>query len=159
MIAEPVSMTVDYPEGYYTNLPEPIRVAYKHLGKLLLMDSGLIMNNPEIHRHHLRGNVTGINKIIDKHVETFLDTIEHIVEDSVVSYREATRRGIVAEYEIHKVLNGNVPLRETFERDGCCFIQSVIHTMLCDSRISNLVEAYTTVTVTQVYNYLRVDFQ
>ena len=159
MIAEPVSLIVDYPDGYYTNLPEHVRVAYKHIGKLLLMDTGLLMNNPEIHRYHMAGNTAAINKIIDKHVEILLDTIEDIVVANVVSYRDATSRGIVTEYEIHKVLKDNIPLRETLERDACCFIQSVIHTILCDSRISNLAEDYSSVVVTQVYDHMRVQFQ
>lgn len=158
MLETPITVTVDYPDSYYSDLPEDIRLAYKHMGKLLLMESMTIMNNPEVRKSSLEGDLMTVDKIVDKHVEVFLDSIEDLVSDISDNRLLAIDRGVVLEYEIYNIIKNDVTLREDFEYEGSCYLRVFIHLLLNDPSAVNNITNDSWVLVQQVYDYLKVSF-
>lgn len=158
MFSEPITLIVDYPDSYYSDLPEPIRVGYKNLAKLLLRDIGMLLNNPAIAIAFMNGKHLEINKLVERHVEASFDTMEDIVLDTVLSKGDAIRKGVDEEYSVYRLIEKDAVLRETMEREGCCFLQSLVNIALNNQRVMDTVDGNSTTTVEQVNDYMRVNF-
>lgn len=158
MFSEPVTLTVDYPESYYTDLPEPVRLGYKHLANLLLRDIGVLLNNQDVINAARKRNILEINKIVERHVELTFNTIEDILRDRISTLQEAIRGGVIEEFQIHRVIKDDVRRRESFEREATSFLQSLTLIALDNPRIMNTVGGHSTAIVRQKYDYLEVKF-
>ena len=158
MFSEPVTLTVDYPESYYTDLPEPIRLAYKHLANLLLRDIGVLLNNQDIINAARNRNTFEINKIVERHVELTFNTMDDILRDSVSTMQDAIRGGVVEEFMIHRVIVDDARHRETFEREATSYLQALTLIALNNPRVMDTVGGHSTAIVRQVYDYLQVKF-
>lgn len=158
MFSEPITLIVDYPDSYYSDLPEPIRVGYKNLAKLLLRDIGMLLNNPAISRAAMNGKSLEINKIVERHVQASFDTMEDIISNNILSKGDAIRQGVDEEYSVYRLIEKDAVLRDTMEREGCCFLQSLVNIALNDRRVMDTVDGNTTATVEQVNDYMRVNF-
>lgn len=158
MFSEPVTLTVDYPESYYTDLPEPVRLGYKHLANLLLRDIGVLLNNQDIINAARKRNILEINKIVERHVELTFNTIEDILRDRISTLQEAIHGGVIEEFQIHRVIKDDVRRRESFEREATSFLQSLTLIALDNPRIMNTVGGHSTAIVRQKYDYLEVKF-
>lgn len=158
MFSEPVTLTVDYPESYYTDLPEPVRLGYKHLANLLLRDIGVLLNNQDIINAARKRNILEINKIVERHVELTFNTIEDILRDRISTLQEAIHSGVIEEFQIHRVIKDDVRRRESFEREATSFLQSLTLIALDNPRIMNTVGGHSTAIVRQKYDYLEVKF-
>lgn len=158
MFSEPVTLTVDYPESYYTDLPEPVRLGYKHLANLLLRDIGVLLNNQDVINAARKRNILEINKIVERHVELTFNTIEDILRDRISTLQEAIHSGVIEEFQIHRVIKDDVRRRESFEREATSFLQSLTLIALDNPRIMNTVGGHSTAIVRQKYDYLEVKF-
>ena len=158
MFSEPITLIIDYPDSYYSDLPEPIRVGYKNLAKLLLRDIGMLLNNPAIARAAMDDKKLEIDKIVERHVAASFDTMEDMVSNNVLSKGDAIRQGVDEEYSVYRLIEKDAVLRDSMEREACCFLQSLVNIALNNQRVMDTVGGNTTTTVEQVNDYLRVNF-
>lgn len=158
MFPEPITLIIDYPDSYYSDLPEPIRVGYKNLAKLLLRDIGMLLNNPTIARAFADDKKLEIDKIVERHVATSFDVMEDIISGNILSKGDAIRQGVDEEYSVYRLIEKDAVLRDSMEREACCFLQSLVSISLNNRRVMDTVDGNTTTTVEQVNDYMRVNF-
>lgn len=158
MFSEPLTLTIDYPDSYYTNLPEPIRLGYKQLATLLLRDIGILLNSQEIIKAHQQRQPFEIKKRVAKHVETSFDTIEDILGGNISSQADAIRAGVVEEYSVHRLIKDDATIRDNMEREAIAFMQSLVFLSLNNHRIMRVVRDNTHIAVRQKYDYLTLTF-
>lgn len=158
MFLEPLTVTIDYPDSYYTDLPEPIRIGYKHLTTLLLRDISMLLTNPAITKAHQHNLPCEIKKQVAKHVETSFDVIEDILGGNIFSKADAIRAGVVEEYSIHRLVCDDATIRDNMEREASAFVQSIVFVSLNDPRIMKAVSDNTHTVVKQQYDYITLSF-
>ena len=158
MFTEPVKLSVDYPEEYYSDELEEIRVGYKNVAKLLLRDLSIILSNPDVINFHRDCKRLEVNKIVTRHVEDTFNTIEDIIGASKLSYMESLDSGVGCEYEIYNLIYDDVRTRDHLESVGVHYLQANVHVALGNRHVMEAVLGGATITVTQTRDYLEVSF-